>query len=483
MAKENVRNILLAIIFVLILIVIALFIGRFTYSYLGAQVDEILEGEGEVTATGDTIIFSKGNDLSINASTDNFYTGSGNLTDTTNPQVRLIASNKTNNASSTYTVGFRINENTFTYSTTNNTAELILTIRDENGSIVQSSSDTLSYVTVNGVSGFDITEKTGTFNVVIDHPISTTSSTTGITHTWTFTLTFVNLTNDQSINEDATLDIDVILQKDRIGQTTTLAGYVISQYTGVDGENSIYYHDADLVNGAGDNSYRYSGANPNNYVCFGSEEEICPEDNLYRIIGVFDDNVKIIKSTSYGNYPWDTSGSNTWSTSSIKSILNTNYLESLGATWQDKIVTYKWSVGGGHYQYLRDVNAQTAYNYEVGSNSSDITDTMKAGLMYVSDYYYGATNTYWTYPGYSYSEEIFDYRAAIESNWLYIGSVEWIIPCRTDTTDRVFAIDGTGFVGNTSVTASFVIRPVFYLNSNVLYVSGDGISNDPFRIS
>ncbi len=38
MAKENVRNILLAIIFVLILVVIALFIGRFTYSYLGAQV-------------------------------------------------------------------------------------------------------------------------------------------------------------------------------------------------------------------------------------------------------------------------------------------------------------------------------------------------------------------------------------------------------------------------------------------------------------
>ncbi len=96
MTKENVRNILLAIIFVLILVVIALFIGRFTYSYLGAQVDDLLEGEGELTASGDTIIFSKGNDLSINASTDNFYTGSENLTDTTNPQVRLIASNKIN---------------------------------------------------------------------------------------------------------------------------------------------------------------------------------------------------------------------------------------------------------------------------------------------------------------------------------------------------------------------------------------------------
>ena len=27
--------------------------------------------------------------------------------------------------------------------------------------------------------------------------------------------------------------------------------------------------------------YRYTGSNPNNYVCFGSEESVCPEDNLY----------------------------------------------------------------------------------------------------------------------------------------------------------------------------------------------------------
>lgn len=31
---------------------------------------------------------------------------------------------------------------------------------------------------------------------------------------------------------------------------------------------------------AGDNSYRYAGVNPNNYVCFGSDEATCPTDNL-----------------------------------------------------------------------------------------------------------------------------------------------------------------------------------------------------------
>ena len=38
---------------------------------------------------------------------------------------------------------------------------------------------------------------------------------------------------------------------------------------------------------ANDKSYRYNGANPNNYVCFGSNEADCPYNNLYRIIGVF----------------------------------------------------------------------------------------------------------------------------------------------------------------------------------------------------
>ncbi len=39
----------------------------------------------------------------------------------------------------------------------------------------------------------------------------------------------------------------------------TLANYVISQYTGIQGENSLYYHDSNLANGVGDNSYRYAG--------------------------------------------------------------------------------------------------------------------------------------------------------------------------------------------------------------------------------
>ena len=69
-----------------------------------------------------------------------------------------------------------------------------------------------------------------------------------------------------------------------------LAEYIKGLYT-ADGVNGLYLHDGagsytNANQEAGDNSYRFSGANPNNYVCFGSDEGTCPADNIYRIIGV-----------------------------------------------------------------------------------------------------------------------------------------------------------------------------------------------------
>ncbi len=522
MTKENVRKVILAILFVLILVVIALFIGRFTYSYLGPAPTDELTGTGEVTPSGDTIIFSKGNDLSLSASTDNFHTGSGNLTDTTNPQVRLIASSDTNNASTTYYAGIRIYENTYSYSTDNNTAELILSVYDENGNLLQASSDALDYVTVNGVSGFDITGLTGAYNIAIDHPISTTSSTNGTTHTWTFTLTFVNLDTDQSINETANLEMEVVLQKDRIEMPPVLlADYIIGLYT-IDGENALYYHDADLANGAQDNSYRYAGANPNNYVCFGSIETPCPAENLYRIIGVLNDNgeyqVKLIKSdyttsailgtdgrdyygsyvdsvgeSSYykGNmtqsdiaaYRWNydtsvsSSGSNNWTTSEFNTInLNTNYWNYLGATWQNLIAPTTWHLGG---MTSSNNTVKAFYDGErnnAGFDSNPTTYTDEIGLMYVSDYGYAAYPDAWTTELGSYSSTI------TSNNWMYMGLSEWTITPISSSSDFVFSLSNRGSLAFNSAYFGYSARPVFYLNSNVEYNGGSGTESDPFTL-
>lgn len=280
--------------------------------------------------------------------------------------------------------------------------------------------------------------------------------------------------------------------------SNTLACYVATQYT-TDGDNGLYYHDADLENGAGDNSYRYAGANPNNYVCFGSDVTPCPSDNLYRIIGVFDNEVKLIKAdyttmamtgsggdyvgtygTYYGNtsdaavYHWSGGGKNIWGESALNTTnLNDTYLNSL-SIWSNLISTHSWKTGGMSYSNGTST-PKNAYNYEVGLNSSSTTWSGKIGLMYVSDYGYAASNNYWT-------TNMSSYSSAINNNWMYMELMEWIISYVSDYENLAFFITSSGDVYRRTVGSYIAVRPVFYLNSDVEYSSGSGTESDPIRI-
>ena len=523
--KANARNISLTVIFLLILVVLALLIGKFTFSYLAPDIKDDVEGQGEVTASGDTLIFTKGNNLSLKATTDNFNGASSNLTSTTNPSVKLVASNKTNNATATYYAGIKINSNTYKYSTDAKTAEIILTVLDENGDAVTTSAEDLSYVTVNGVSGFDITEKVGVFNISVDHPIATKSSTSGTTHTWTFTLTFINLETDQSINEDGSLEMEAILQKDKI--IMPLADYVKAQYTS-QGANNLYLHDNSLTNGANDGSYRYAGPSDttNNFVCFGydSTDGTCPSDNLYRIIGVFGDEVKLIKydyakstllgtdgdyyntykgmegSSSYGTnkgqnskteigvYYWNKNTSNnTWSESRLNTInLNKNYLNKIdenGTKWSEKISTHTWKVGGNTWTNIGTQTAPTAYQNEINKLATDKTVNAKVGLMYVSDYGYAASSSSW-----STALNRYNNANVIANNWMYMGLYEWTLAPRTDYSNYAFyvlsagSVSGYGYVYNNNVSTYYAVRPVLYLKSTVGYAGGSGTISSPILL-
>ena len=264
----------------------------------------------------------------------------------------------------------------------------------------------------------------------------------------------------------------------------TLAEYVISQYTGTQGENGIYYHNSALTNGAGDNSYRYAGASDsvNNYICLGSDEATCPEANLFRIIGVFGAQTKVIRAKSVGYKQWHTSQVNTWSSSSLNTYLNGEYLTSLG-TLADKIATTTWKVGGGLWSNIATLVPKTAYQYEVGSSASTTTVDKKIGLMYVSDYYYSASPSAWTLVGYNESDETKDYRAATSTNWLYLGSYEWTISRSSDNTNYAFFVDSIGNVSYDYVSDSYGVRPSFNLESSVKYVSGSGSMSDPVRVN
>ena len=257
----------------------------------------------------------------------------------------------------------------------------------------------------------------------------------------------------------------------------TLAEYIKSQYTGTQGDNGIYYHNSTLANGAGDNSYRYAGAsnNVNNYICLGSDATTCPDANLFRIIGVFGDQTKVIRAKSVGDQKWNTSKANAWSSSSLNTYLNGEYLTSLG-TLADKIATTTCKVGGGSWANIGTSVPKTAYQYEVGSNASSTTNDAKIGLMYVSDYGFAADQSGWT-------TKLSSYSSNTSKNWLYLGSDEWTISRYSGTTFSAFFVDSTGNVSSDSVTLSCAVRPSFSLLSSITYVSGSGSMSDPVRVN
>ena len=304
----------------------------------------------------------------------------------------------------------------------------------------------------------------------------------------------------------------------------TLATYVKSLYTGTQGDNNIYYHDSSLTNGAGDSSYRYSGANPNNYVCFGSNESTCPTDNLYRIIGVFGNQVKLIKYdyatsallgtdgdyastgtpnasyykgslTTINTYYWNNSTKkNTWSESLLnKTNLNTNFINNIGTEWANKIATTTWKVGGNTWANIGTSVPATAYQNEivnpVTTNTTDSKTEYKAkvGLMYVSDYGFAAAPSAWTLVGWD-SDSTKDYRTATSINWMHMGYYEWTISRRADGSYDAFVVSYDGVVSYGRAYINTVhhygaVRPSFNLESSITYVSGDGTQNSPIIIN
>ena len=303
----------------------------------------------------------------------------------------------------------------------------------------------------------------------------------------------------------------------------TLAEYIKSQYTGTQGENSIYYHNSSLENGAGDNSYRYAGANPNNFVCFGTTESPCPTDNLYRIIGVINDKVKLIKydymttdelgtdgdysqtykewgmdstykgtygdgeriGVYYWNYKATGSATNTWSTSLLnKTNLNTNFINNIGTTWANKIATVTWKVGGNTWANIGTKTSSVAYTNEitnpVTTNTTDnaTTYSAKIGLMYVSDYGFAASPDAWTLTMSSYNNT-----TAKNNNWMYMGLYEWTISRYAGDSYYAFGVLDDGRVRGNYVNFSSGVRASFSLESSVSYVSGSGSMSDPIVIN
>ena len=252
----------------------------------------------------------------------------------------------------------------------------------------------------------------------------------------------------------------------------------------------------------------------NNFVCFGSTETPCPTDNLYRIIGVFEDKVKLIKYdyatstllgtdgdysgsdtpdtnyykgslTTINTYYWNNvTKKNTWSESNLNKInLNTNFINNIGSTWANKIATTTWKVGGNTFDNIDSSFPSIAYQNEIVNPSENTTYDAKIGLMYVSDYGFAASPSAWTTTLNSYDGNDAKGTSIKTINWMYMGYYDWMISRRSDFSDFAFIVRYAGRVGSYSVSNNVGVRPSFNLSSSITYVSGSGSMSNPIRVN
>ena len=252
----------------------------------------------------------------------------------------------------------------------------------------------------------------------------------------------------------------------------------------------------------------------NNFVCFGSTETPCPTDNLYRIIGVFEDKVKLIKYdyatstllgtdgdysgsdtpdtnyykgslTSIDSYYWNNvTNKNTWSESNLNKInLNTNFINNIGSTWANKIATTTWKVGGNTFDNIAKSVPTVTYQNEIVAPAENTTYDAKIGLMYVSDYGFAASPSAWTTTLYNYDGNDAKGTSIKTINWMYMGYYDWMISRDSVYSNFAFLVSRDGSVYRYSVSYHYGVRPSFNLLSSITYVSGSGSAVDPILIN
>lgn len=240
---------------------------------------------------------------------------------------------------------------------------------------------------------------------------------------------------------------------------TNFARFLINNYE----ELGLIYHDESLPTGALDNSYRYAGSNVNNYVCL---KDTCNNNDLYRIIGVIEGKVKLVKETSI-NYNYDTAAGiygNSW----IYNYLNDTYYNTLNELEKNMIEDYSYYSGGFSDDY-KNYKIHEIADKEFENKGVFVTN--KIGLMYVSDFsYMGDSNTY-------------DDTVKKNNSWINLpANGIWTISRNTKYYNQAFYITNGGLLDSATVTENKGIYPVFFLKNSVRLLSGSGSSTDPYKV-
>ena len=343
---------------------------------------------------------------------------------------------------------------------------------------------------------------------------------------------------DGNIENSSSMMNKSLIGKIDIGEKTTYINnlYNNSTKTPVTNNSITYQYDTtnNLMQDTAGN-IRYYGASPNNYIYFNCDSYPSTNCELWRIIGVFDGKIKLMRNSTIGLYSWDTSASsvnsgygvNEWVQADLMKLLNPGHeSESVGGslyynsksggtcysdesnattscnftstgikndTTRNMIAETTWNLGGWD---TSEIYSNEMYEKERGtttvSNPSDgitraTTWTGKIALPYPSDYGFATDLSKCSQTLFNYDSSTDSY-ACRSNDWMYsifkTNNFNWLLTPTSGYASGAFNVYSTGFVNyDYSVYVASGVAPVLYLGSNQDIVSGDGSQSNPYRLT
>ena len=222
-----------------------------------------------------------------------------------------------------------------------------------------------------------------------------------------------------------------------------------------------------------DGNKRYVGVNPDNYVKFNNE--------LWRIIGVFNGQAKIIRENPYGEANrFDSNSVQDWRVAYLQEELNEIFLKEIDSFSKRYIdETHIWSLGVATEPVL-EWTRENLYQLE-RQNKADSNWVGAIGLIYPSDYGYAtsSTDSCIQYSMYFWNDSI--YTNCKEKNWLYSSNYsKWTLTPMQERSNYVLILDATGAIRDYNVLNKLAVSPVLYLKVDTKIESGEGTSLNPF---
>ena len=322
-----------------------------------------------------------------------------------------------------------------------------------------------------------------------------------------------------------------------------LADYITNLYTNASKStatnNSIKYNYASSVSLMNDRlgssstdinggNIRYYGASPNNYIYFNCSDYNNQSDTTcekWRIIGVFGNQVKIMRNEQIGKYSWNTN-TNEWPEAKLMKLLNPGYdSETSGGSLyynsksgkcytsysstkscdftstgikndetRNKIAEVTWNLGGWNNA---KIFSNEIYGYERGDtvySGRSTTWPGRVALPYPSDYGYATDFNKCTQNLYNYESSTNSYGCK-KNDWMYPiitnsgANTGWFLTPDSGNASNAWNVNSSGYVylGNCSgycVSGAYGVAPVLYLSSNESIVEGTtGTESNPFKLN